>query len=200
MAESRQSQTRCLAEKIVMKCLTENEISHWLDQHGIVGDPYAKSHAAFYLQFDAPKKHQAIDGFIRRYYDLIVRSTDTLLHITDWGLYTPSEMIPVMGIRSLHSEARLLIEAPGHLLDSAEAETAISLIALTASFAWSSYLYCPTNRSTLYNWEGDVFDFWTDDPSLIAILKGILQDFDLQETAKTAPVKEDNSQAASPGQ
>lgn len=182
-----------------MKCLTENEISQWLDQRGIVGDPYVKSHSAVYLQFDAPKKHQAIEAFIRRYYDLIVRSTDTLLHITDWGLYTKSEMIPVMGIRSLHSEARLLIDAPGHLLDSAEAETAISLMALTTSFAWSSYLYCPTNRSTLYNWEGDIFDFWTDDPSQMAILKGILQDFDLQETAKTTPAKEDNSQAASPG-
>ena len=182
-----------------MKCLTENEISQWLDQYGIVGDPYAKSHSACYLQFYAPQKHQAIDGFIRRCFDLVFCSTDTLLHITDWGLYTPSEMIPVMGIRSLHSEERLLIEAPGHLFDSAEAEAAISLMALTASFAWSSYLYCPTNRSTLYNWEGDIFDFWTDDPSQIAILKRILEDFDLHETAKTASAKEDNSQAVSPG-
>src|SRR6218665_2176554 len=109
-----------------MHCLTESEISHWLQQHGIVEDPYnAPETTDLYIQFYKPESNLTTDAFLRIYGELIFENTGTVVHITDWGLYTESEMIAIMGIRSQHSEERRLIDAPGHLLESSEMETAI---------------------------------------------------------------------------
>lgn len=166
-----------------MHCLTESEISQWLQQRGIVGDTYHQSHSTgHYLQFYAPKNHRTVSAFLRNYGELITGGSEGLVHITDWSLYTQSEMIPIMGIRSLHDEKRWLIDAPGHCLASNEMDVAVSLVVLTTAFAWSTYWYCPASRSTLYNWEGDIFDFWTDDPAMMEIMKKLILDFDLHET------------------
>lgn len=167
-----------------MQCLTDNEVSQWLRERKIPEAPYHQgSSPGYHLQFHVPKSHRAKDTFIRNYFSLLICNSETLVHITDWGLYTESEMIPVLGIRALHSESRNLIDAPGHSLESDETEAGIALMTLTASFAWSSYLYCPRNHATLYNWEGDILDFWTDNFAQISIMKTLLSDFELNETS-----------------
>ena len=76
----------------------------------------------------------------------------------------------------------MLIDSPGHIITPSEREIGISLFALSASFAWSSYIYSPHHRSTLYNWEGEVFDYWTDSAEVVSEVKLILEQFDLSET------------------
>ena len=167
-----------------MQCLTENEISHWLRERGIPEAPYHQvPPTSFYLQFFTPP-NQSLSAFFRQYWALVIGGETALVHITDWGLYTASEMIPLMGIRALHSETRTLIDAPGHLLETHESETVISLMTLTTFFAWSSYWYSPSGHSILYNWEGDIFDFWTDDAAKMEMMKRLLVDFDLRETTE----------------
>jgi hypothetical protein len=104
--------------------------------------------------------------------------------MTDWGLFQPSEMISILGIRLAQGDARKLIEAPGHCLGSDESEPGIALFSLSASYAWSSYLYSPIHRSTLYNWEGEIFDYWTDSIEALEEMKLLLTQFDLEETTK----------------
>ena len=143
-----------------MKCITEGQIADWLHQRSIPKDPYhGDSSPAFYLQFYAPTNHRRIDAFVRHYYDRIVPEADSLIHITDWGLYQQSEMIAIVGIRSSRGEDRILIDAPGHILPSGEKEIGISIFSLSASFAWSSYLYSPRDHSTLFNCHNCISDF-----------------------------------------
>ena len=85
-------------------------------------------------------------------------------------------------IRESRSERRSLIEAPGHELTPEEIELGVSLFSLSASFDWTAYLYSPLNRSTLYNWEGELFDFWTDSEGSFAEMDRILKQFELEKT------------------
>jgi hypothetical protein len=168
-----------------MRCLTDKEVSEWLLEHSVPEDPYrGESSPAYYVQFYAPSAHRHLDAFVRNYHSLIIPDSESMIHMTDWGLYQPSQMIAIMGIRSSSDENRRLIHAPGHLLAPEEAETGVALFSLSASFAWSSYLYCPKQRSTLYNWEGDIFDFWTDCDATMEEMRLLLARSELAETTQ----------------
>jgi hypothetical protein len=167
-----------------MKCIDENQIAEWLHQRSIHKDPYHGDAApAFYLQFYAPKGNSLIDGLIRHYYDQILHRADSMIHMTDWETIEQSQMMTISKIRSSHGEERCLIDAPGHILTWKEKELGISLFHLSASFGWSSYLYSPQDHSTLFNWEGEIFDFWTDRIDAITEMKLMLHHWDLTETS-----------------
>ena len=104
--------------------------------------------------------------------------------MTDWSTYNQSEMIAISGIRLSESEGRVLIDAPGHALSFREKDIGISLFSLSASFGWSPYLYSPRENSILHNWEGDVFDFWTNSEETFTEMKRILHEFELSETGQ----------------
>jgi hypothetical protein len=166
-----------------MQCITDSEITDWLRERSIPKDPYRDDVAPrFYLQFHAPTKDRTIDAFSRHYFERILPAAESLIHLTDWGLYQQSEMIAISGIRASQGEHRMLIDSPGHLLTPSEHEIGVSLFSLSGSFAWSSYIYSPHHRSTLHNWEGEIFDFWTDREEVISDVKLILEQFDLPGT------------------
>ena len=168
-----------------MRCVTDSEIDEWLRKRSIPKDPYhSDSSPAFYLQFYAPTNHRRIDAFARHYFERILPAADSLIHMTDWGLYEQSEMIAVLGVRSSRGEDRMLIDAPGHILPIGEKDIGISLFSLSASFEWSSYIYTAQDHSTLFNWEGEIFDFWTDSEHVATEMKLMLNQFDLTETNK----------------
>ncbi|TDU81066.1 hypothetical protein EI77_00368 [Prosthecobacter fusiformis] len=125
-----------------------------------------------------------MEAFARHYFLNISPDAESLIHMTDWGLYEPSQMIAITGIRGSRGEDRWLIDAPGHRLTSEEVELGISLFSLSASFAWSSYVYSPSHCSTLYNWEGDIFDFWTDSVEVFAEMKLLLTQHNLTEITR----------------
>lgn len=168
-----------------MRCLTNNEVSEWLEARAISQDPYHnEDEPIHYLQFYAPTRHLRLDAFTRDYFKRIIPESEPLIQFTDWGLYQPSEMIAITGIRHSFGEKRNLIDAPGHQIDQDETELGISLFSLSASFAWSTYLYSTNEKTTLHNWEGALFDFWTDSHSALAEMKELLKQFDLQETTQ----------------
>ena len=105
-------------------------------------------------------------------------------------------MIAIDDIRSSREEDRMLIDAPGHILTSGQKEIGISLFSLSVSFAWSSYLYSAQKHSTLFNWEGDVFDFWTDSEQALEEMRLMLNQFDLTETNKGEQVGADQPATA----
>ena len=166
-----------------MRCATDSEISDWLEERSLVKDPYrGGSSPDFYLQFYVPTKHRCLDFFTRDYYLGIIPESESLIHMTDWPLYQPSEMMAVTGIRSSQGDDRLLINAPGHCLTPEEMEIGVALFSISASFEWNADLYSPVHRSTLYNWEGEIFDFWTDSETAFTKMKLILERFELPET------------------
>ena len=166
-----------------MRCVTDSEITNWLHERSIPKDPYLGDTAPqHHLQFYAPSTYRQLDALARHYYERIIPDSDSLIHETDWSSYQQSEMIAILGLRSSRGDDRMLIDAPGHILTPSDKEIGISLFALSASFAWSSYLYSSRHHSTLHNWEGDIFDFWTDNVSSFSEMKLMLKEFELSET------------------
>ena len=174
----------CLNVLQKMRCVAENEITEWLDERSIPRDPYHRgSSHKYYLQFYAPSDHPKTDAFVRRYYERITPDSETLIHVTDWAAYEKSDMITVLGIRSSRGEDRILIDAPGHILPAPEEEIGVSLFGLLTSFGWSSYLYSATSDTTLLNWEGEIFDFWTNFEQDFDEMKLMLKQFNLAQTS-----------------
>jgi hypothetical protein len=165
-----------------MKCLKESEVSGWLLEQGLPGDPYRGDTAPdHYLQFSVPTRYLALEAFVRQFYSRIIPETESLIHFTDWGLYQESQMMAVAGIRTGAGECRTLREAPGHVVATGEVAAGVALFSLAAAFAWSCYLYVPSERTILYNWEGELFDFWTDGGSRLQEMRLLLKEFDLEE-------------------
>ena len=166
-----------------MRCLTTIEISDWLSRMEVPEDPYwGEPNSMHYLQFYAPPEHRRVEAFSRMFYQQIIPNSELLIHITDWVFYTPSEMLVIDAVRGSHNESRRLIDAPGHLVDQSESDLGIALFSLSASYAWKSYLYSPHLRTTLYNWDGEIFDFWTNGNQEYLAMKSLLSQFSFTET------------------
>jgi hypothetical protein len=152
-----------------MQCLIEDEVANWLNGNCVTFRPYESSRSPEqYLQFRAPVGRSAIELFVRSVLESNRGSGHFLIHLTDWSLYTAVQMQAVDALRSVVGETRSVIEAPGHLFSSDEHELATRLFGLATGYGWSSYLYFPANTCTIFNWEGELYDFWTCDQSRLA--------------------------------
>jgi hypothetical protein len=168
----------------MMICLTESEVENWLQDRSIPHAPYhSESAPTYYTQFYAPEGHRALDKFTRDYYAQIIGEGDTLVHVTYWSLYTESDMISIKALRNYETEEpRSLVDAPGHTICFADMDFGVSLFGLAGTFEWSAYVYSERNNSILYNWEGEIFDFWTDCKEVHEKLEAILLRFGLSQT------------------
>lgn len=168
-----------------MQCITDKEVEEWLRARDLPKDTFFDGASArFHLRFYTPVGHRRVDAFVRHYLEQVVPPSELLIHVTDWSLYEQSEMIAISGIRSNAGEIRGLVEAPGHVLNSAEKELCVAIFSLAVSFSWSSNLYSGESRSILFNWEGDVFDFWSDSEASVRKMKELLDRFELAELAR----------------
>jgi hypothetical protein len=166
-----------------MKCYTVNEIIDWVGTRGVPYSPYGgKRTPNHYVQFVPPQTHRKTEAFIRHYLWNGLSAKPILIHLTDWGLYEPSEMIVIEAIRGRYGETRSLVDAPGHAFPPEEKETAIALFSLSASYGWSAYLYSEVDNTILRNWEGDLFDFWTDSERQFKEMLELLEKFKLKLT------------------
>ena len=170
-----------------MQCLTPNQCSEWLREHGIVESPYSRDEAndAFCLQFEPPEKPSRLTAFTRSLFDGFGEFPGALIVFTDWALYRPDEMALIDSLRRGHGEERWLIDAPGHLFDPTEQTIAIGFSYLAVIFGWSAYLYLPSGAVTILLWEGDLIDVWSSDEALPHTIREIVQTYELRVTSDT---------------
>src|SRR6185312_1757777 len=146
-----------------MRCLNNDEQKSWLSRHSIPESTYEGGGTQeFYIQFHTPEKFRQLQFFLNGYFYHFLGDSSALVAITDWWSYQPFEMNLVEKLRLIHGEKRPLIEASGHLFEAKEKDDIIALFSLATAFGWKSYLYLPNQKTTLYNWEGDMMDFWTE--------------------------------------
>lgn len=160
-----------------MRCLTPTETSRWLAERGLIGEPYydkSPDSPTFYLQFHTPKTEDGIESLVRSYFGIIIPDQETLIEMNDWASYLPEQMEVVTAIRSQHGEDRWLIHAPGHLISAEDVEWGIRLFSTSVAFGWSSHVYAPVAGTTLFNWEGDLFDFFTESEELWLGMKDLV--------------------------
>ena len=164
-----------------MNCLTQPEITQWLSDQSVTPAPYGNAESpTHYLQFNAPSRPLANASFIRQF--LKLTNDEILVHVTDWPTYEPSEMAVVDALRHEWNESRNLIDAAGHLIPATETELAIALFGHTGNFEWNAYLYLPNDLATLYNWEGERYDFWSNDEATYHALTKLASSFGLAPT------------------
>jgi hypothetical protein len=147
-----------------MKALTPAECPNWLRSAGIHHDPSrglgASAHHGITGGLTDPRRSIA---FARNLLQAVRPSSDLMLEITDWSSYQEDEMAVVRSLRASFGETRWLIKSPGHVFAVSELNLCVGLFALTIAYGWSAYIHIPSPRLTIYNWEGDVFEFWSDE-------------------------------------
>lgn len=162
-----------------MKCLSSAEITTWLENQNVTAKPGFQSYSpAYFLQFEVPSGSLKNWAFIRNF--LLNADQEVLVHITDWSTYSPAEMEVISAIRLKWGETRILLDAPGHLISKSEMELTVAIFGHTVNCQWSSYLYLPNDSGTFFNWEGELYDYWTDDQSQHSRLIDLAKDMDIQ--------------------
>lgn len=146
-----------------MDTLTDQQCVHWLQAARIPIDPYSSLSepipfgrpVPFFEQVDLPSHRSPV-------FHQLIRSVpfeSVLLHCTNWDLHYPGEIEVIEAIRKSAGERRMLKETPGHLFGKGEEDLLAGMLAIMKYFAWSAYLYFD-NATTLYCWEGEIFDLW----------------------------------------
>ena len=170
-----------------MQTLADTEMRTWLRNRGLTAilNHSSESSNQMYLQFCTPVAHRHTEAFIRRLLEMTTACHDAIIHISDWPLYQPSEMLTIQALRETCGENRRLIDSPWHVIPSTEAELGISIFSLTVSYQWNAWFYLQNGATTLYNWEGELFDFWTTDGETYAQLENLVRDFNLATTTQS---------------
>ena len=152
----------------------------WLKFNSLSSQPYDNGcDLKYYKQFESPLELRSTESFIRIFLSKLATKGDSLLTITDWDHYSASEMLTIQAIRLSKGETRFLKDSPHHQFSVNEHEEAIALFSLSVSYGFSSYLYCPQYKSILYNWEGELMDFWTDDSNSDSFVGDLLNQYNL---------------------
>ena len=78
-------------------------------------------------------------------------------------------------------EAHHFAGEAGESIDERRVLSGCVIFALTTCFKWKCYAYGTQARMTLYNWEGEIFDFWTNSETKKEQFRSIMQEFKLEE-------------------
>lgn len=87
----------------------------------------------------------------RRLFSLVASEGEALVLLDDWGVWPSNQHLPLLTrLREALGEHRLLIEAPGHLVDALDTDDAISIIAMSLFFFWDCYGISSSGRDAFY--------------------------------------------------
>ena len=91
-------------------------------------------------------------GYMARFLlSMVAPDPETLLLIDDWAVWPSSQHMPLFTrFREALGERRNLIEAPGHLVTSADSDDAISIVATALLFVWDCYGISSSGRDAFY--------------------------------------------------
>lgn len=102
-------------------------------------------------------------------YSLVAPSPQTLLLLDDWAVWSEMHRMPLFTrFRESLGEKRPLIEAPGHLVDEADRDDAISIITTALLFSWDCYGIADGGGHGFYFSHDDYCQFASRDPDLAA--------------------------------
>jgi hypothetical protein len=87
---------------------------------------------------------------LAKYLWSLMESEPVLVWFDAWGVWPSSQHMPlVMRLREALGETRALIDAPGQLVGSDEAEDGISLLAIALLFVWDCRVISSTGRDAV---------------------------------------------------
>jgi len=143
-----------------MKFLTYPQCAEWCSQRGfptsqkegyIVGpDPDLRPCDFHFAEFKPPSDSGRKVWLARFLYSLLQPSPE-VIWLGDWAVWPSSQHTPLFTrFREAFGEGRPLIEAPGHLLTSQEADDAISIIATSLLFFLNCNILSSSGRDAVF--------------------------------------------------
>jgi hypothetical protein len=137
----------------------------------------------FSLQFYAPKTFRSTECFTEGLLGFAGGNGNVMMTVIDTVSPYDYEERLFNRLRFPEGQPTSIVETPVHLFASEELRDLIPIFSLTVGWQWQAYLHMPASRSILLNWEGEIFDFWTDEQSVFSGVAGMLETFGLRETA-----------------
>jgi hypothetical protein len=169
-----------------MRILSSTELAAWMTANKLPSEPYAQGGEAFafYLQFHAPQSFRSIECFIEALLHHAGTGGETMVTVVDTVNLYDYEYRFFEKLRFPAGETKSILEAPAHLFSAHEFTDVIPMFSLTVGWQWQAYLHMPRSRSVLFNWEGELFDLWTDDRAVLTGVRELLERFGLRETER----------------
>jgi hypothetical protein len=150
--------------KTIMQVLSDSECASWLSTHGYefqdvnraeglegyICLPASHYRSVFKMPVSADARTQL---FLSRRLAQWIQSSDVMLWITSWAVYTPEEMDVFVDLRQGFGEQRRLVDAPGHLFHTGDAEElrhTASILLLMMAFNWEGFVVSSDAQSILW--------------------------------------------------
>ena len=169
-----------------MRVLNQQETTYWLEQRGHVEDPHFSldfgnlPEGYFHAQRYAPPAYGTIESFTDQYLSEVVPDGELLLQIVEWDVWCDPRAYVIKCLLPTFDEAVPYRQMGGFLFEKSERAKGVALFSLTMSFMWKSYLYAESDRGALYNWEGEIFDFYTSSVTKLQEMEKLFRQFNLQ--------------------
>ena len=156
-----------------MKYISPQDASDWIRLHEIIESPYAiKPSNIPYKQYPAPKISSSLNPLVQRLVDskkaLLVFTDWSFYHPDDWQYYKPHQIGFVEAMKDIATQYPDFSKGLALIYEAAEHAELISHINVSLELGWSVYLYPETASATMYFWEGDLIDIWSDSKSILA--------------------------------
>ncbi len=163
--------------------------------------PYQEGDDVFeyFLQFHAPKTLSSIQCFTDALIALAGTGSEVMMTVIDTESPYDYEARFFSKLRFPVGEPKSIVEAPAHLFQPDELSDLVPMFSLTVGWHWEAYLHMQRTRTVLLNWEGEIFDLWTNDQGVFSGVAGMLQTFGLSEKAQfDAPDADTAENSANP--
>jgi hypothetical protein len=172
-----------------MKCLTSTEISDWLKKVGQIEDPHHSTEidtSLLHAQFYVPAKFAVVECFADRFLEEVVSEGDILFQCVDCFPFEGAHKLAFDAFWKAAGEERSFEETPGCIIPFQEREWASLLFSLAYGFNWQCYLYASRDALMLYNWEGEIFDIWSRNPTKMEQSQELIHSFEFQLVPENA--------------
>ncbi|WP_144062271.1 hypothetical protein [Cupriavidus sp. GA3-3] len=148
-----------------MKALSPSECSAWLKREGCRENPYGGKEfsPASYIQFAISKADGGVSQTIDCIRTLLGSPRTCLFQVTDWSRYAEHENSRLIDLESKTSGNPF--DAWGMVFDASEVDEMFECCFRVVQCGMSAYLYVP-RIATVYFWEGDLVDVWTNGPAM----------------------------------
>lgn len=155
-------------------------------RRGLPANPYQSGGEKFefYLQFYAPKELRSTECFTEGVLSFAGSGDEIMMTVVDTEMPYDYEERLFNTLRFPGRQPEEIMESPAHLFDTEELRDVIPMFSLTVGWGWESYLHIPASRTVLLNWEGEIFDFWTDEQSVFSGISDMLKTFGLKQVER----------------
>jgi hypothetical protein len=144
-----------------MRIFTYDECADWCAAHGyptrsVQGwgggpDPHLTGPEFRFATFWIPQDAGRRVALVKCLMSLVDDDAELLVQIGDWAVWPSGQHMPLFDrFREAFGESRPLIEAPGHVIPSAERDDALSILVLSVLYLWDCHVLSSVGDQAMF--------------------------------------------------